>query len=158
MVLTKGTACLGRDRRRHLPHTARRRSRLRRVRAGRPSPGVRARRASARPPARRRHGRPRAPGPGRGRLRPVPPPPPPHAAALAARVRGHRGRAGARRVTVALVLAGGGARGAYEAGALSVLLPALEARGERPVIVVGTSVGALNATFVAATAHLPAAD
>jgi NTE family protein len=61
-------------------------------------------------------------------------------------------------VTVALVLAGGGARGAYEAGALSVLLPALEARGERPVIVVGTSVGALNAAFVAATAHLPAAQ
>src|SRR5262249_17723051 len=31
---------------------------------------------------------------------------------------------------VALVLPGGGARGAYEVGALSVLLPALEARGE----------------------------
>lgn len=61
-------------------------------------------------------------------------------------------------MTVALVLAGGGARGAYEAGALSVLLPALEARGERPQIVLGTSVGALNAAFVAATAHLPATD
>jgi NTE family protein len=59
---------------------------------------------------------------------------------------------------VAVVLAGGGARGAYEAGALSVLLPALEARGERPEIVVGTSVGALNAAFLAATAHEPAAD
>lgn len=57
---------------------------------------------------------------------------------------------------VALVLAGGGARGAYEAGALSVLLPALERRGERPRIVVGTSVGALNASFYAASAHLPA--
>jgi NTE family protein len=44
-------------------------------------------------------------------------------------------------VTVALVLAGGGARGAYEAGALSVLLPVLEERGERPRIVIGTSVG-----------------
>jgi NTE family protein len=59
---------------------------------------------------------------------------------------------------VALVLAGGGARGAYEAGALSVLLPALETRGERPDIVLGTSVGALNAAFVAATAHRPAAE
>ena len=38
---------------------------------------------------------------------------------------------------IALVLAGGGARGAYEIGALSVLLPALEKRGERVSIVVG---------------------
>jgi NTE family protein len=60
--------------------------------------------------------------------------------------------------TVALVLAGGGARGAYEAGALSVLLPVLEARGERPRIVIGTSVGALNASFLAANAHRPAGD
>jgi NTE family protein len=36
------------------------------------------------------------------------------------------------RGSVGLVLAGGGARGAYELGVLSVLLPALEARGERP--------------------------
>ena len=43
------------------------------------------------------------------------------------------------------MLAGGGARGAYELGVLSVLLPLLEKRGERPDIVVGTSVGALNA-------------
>lgn len=55
---------------------------------------------------------------------------------------------------VALVLAGGGARGAYEAGALSVLLPVLEQRGQRPRILLGTSVGALNATFLAANAQL----
>jgi NTE family protein len=59
---------------------------------------------------------------------------------------------------VALVLAGGGARGAYEAGALSVLLPALEQRGQRPRIVIGTSVGALNASFIAANAHLPTSE
>ncbi|MGZ4168837.1 MAG: patatin-like phospholipase family protein [Solirubrobacteraceae bacterium] len=57
--------------------------------------------------------------------------------------------------TVALVLAGGGARGAYEMGALSVLLPELEQRGQRPRILVGTSVGALNASFLAAHAHDP---
>lgn len=51
--------------------------------------------------------------------------------------------------SVGLVLAGGGARGAYEAGALSVLLPTLERRGERPSILVGTSVGAINAAFLA---------
>ena len=59
---------------------------------------------------------------------------------------------------VGLVLAGGGARGAYEAGALSVLLPALEQRGESPRVIVGTSIGGVGCAFVAATAHLPAAD
>jgi NTE family protein len=59
------------------------------------------------------------------------------------------------RPKVALVLAGGGARGAYEIGVLSELLPVLERRGERPDIVVGTSVGALNAAFLAATADRP---
>jgi len=57
--------------------------------------------------------------------------------------------------TVGLVLAGGGARGAYEVGALTALLPALEQRGELPQVIVGTSVGALNAAFLAAGAHLP---
>jgi len=60
--------------------------------------------------------------------------------------------------TVGLVLAGGGARGAYEVGALSVLLPYLEARGERPGIIVGTSIGALNGAYIAATAHLSASE
>jgi NTE family protein len=59
---------------------------------------------------------------------------------------------------VGLVLAGGGARGAYEVGALSVLLPALEARGERPTVLVGTSVGAINIAYLAANADLSADD
>jgi NTE family protein len=58
---------------------------------------------------------------------------------------------------IGLVLPGGGARGAYEAGALSVLIPALEARGERIEIVCGTSVGGINAAVVAAVAAQPAA-
>ena len=61
-------------------------------------------------------------------------------------------------MSVGLVLAGGGARGAYEAGVLTELLPWLEARGQRPTVLVGTSVGGLNAAYLAATAHLPAAE
>jgi NTE family protein len=57
---------------------------------------------------------------------------------------------------VGLVLAGGGARGAYEIGALSVLAPVLQERGERPGVVLGTSIGAVNAALIAATAHLDA--
>jgi NTE family protein len=66
-------------------------------------------------------------------------------------------RSGAQGVgsTVAVVLAGGGARGAYEIGALSALLPRLEERGERPRVIVGTSVGAINAAYLAATAADP---
>jgi NTE family protein len=59
-------------------------------------------------------------------------------------------------VRVGLVLAGAVARGAYEAGALSVLLPELEARNERPTVLVGTSSGALNAAFLAGHADEPA--
>src|SRR3954462_3455743 len=62
------------------------------------------------------------------------------------------------RVEIGLVLPGGGARGAYEAGALSVLLPALEARGERVSVVCGTSVGGINAAFAGALAGRPAAE
>jgi NTE family protein len=51
---------------------------------------------------------------------------------------------------IALVLAGGGARGAYEIGALSVILPAL-GEDERPDLILGTSVGALNGAYLAAT-------
>jgi NTE family protein len=59
---------------------------------------------------------------------------------------------------VGLVLAGGGARGAYEAGALATLLPYLEQIGDRPGIVLGTSIGALNGAFLASTAHLSARE
>lgn len=60
-------------------------------------------------------------------------------------------RVPASRKPVAVVLAGGGARGAYEIGVLSALLPAL-AEGERPQIVIGTSVGAINTAHLAAHA------
>ena len=50
------------------------------------------------------------------------------------------------------MLAGGGARGAYEVGALAALAPALAAQGVAPDIVVGTSIGALNGAFFAARA------
>lgn len=58
--------------------------------------------------------------------------------------------------TVGVVLAGAGARGAYEAGILSKLLPALEIRNERPTVFVGMSAGAINAALFASLAHLPA--
>jgi NTE family protein len=64
------------------------------------------------------------------------------------------GESGTAAATVGVVLPGGGARGAYEVGALSVLLPALQARGERVSVWCGTSVGAINATALASLAHL----
>jgi hypothetical protein len=48
---------------------------------------------------------------------------------------------------VGLVLLAVGPRGAYEAGALSVLLPALDARGERPRIFVGAGRGGNQRRF-----------
>ncbi len=57
-------------------------------------------------------------------------------------------------VRLALVLSGGGARGAYEAGVLSYLFDDLPKRLGRPVrfaIVTGTSVGAVHACYVAAS-------
>ena len=56
------------------------------------------------------------------------------------------------------VLSGGGARGAYEAGAISILSPALDARNQRPTLFVGTSVGAINAGYMGASAHLDAEE
>ena len=58
-----------------------------------------------------------------------------------------------RRPTRALVLAGGGARGAYEAGVIAYLLGELPRRlGRAPKLdlLLGTSVGAIHACFLAA--------
>ncbi len=57
-----------------------------------------------------------------------------------------------------MVLGGGGARGAYEAGVLSVLLPVLEERDEAPRILIGTSAGALNVSFLAANSQLETSE
>lgn len=46
------------------------------------------------------------------------------------------------------MLAGGGARGAYEMGALSVLLEELPAKAFDRAVIVGTSVGGINAVLV----------
>jgi NTE family protein len=57
----------------------------------------------------------------------------------------------------ALVFSGGGARGAYEAGVIHYLLDEFPKRLGRPVsfdILCGTSVGAIHACFLAATAEL----
>ena len=52
--------------------------------------------------------------------------------------------------TTGLVLSGGGARGAYEFGALEVLAPVLS---DPPRIIVGTSAGGLGTAYLAANAH-----
>ncbi len=59
---------------------------------------------------------------------------------------------------VAVVLSGGGARAAYEVGVMSILLPLLEERDERPTVFLGTSAGAINTVLFAALSHLPAKD
>ncbi len=59
---------------------------------------------------------------------------------------------------VALVLDAGGARSAYQVGALAVLLPELARRGQRPVVQIGTSAGALITAAMVGTAHLDAEE
>ncbi len=63
-----------------------------------------------------------------------------------------------RRPRVGFVLSGGGSRGAYEAGIIQFLREDLFRRLGRHVpidVVTGTSVGAINATFIAATNEDP---
>ena len=63
------------------------------------------------------------------------------------------------RLSTALVLGGGGARGAYEAGVLSFLREELEPELGFPLkidILSGTSVGAINACHLASRAAHPA--
>jgi NTE family protein len=57
------------------------------------------------------------------------------------------------RTGLAVVLSGGGARGAYEAGVLSVIVPRLVEEGHPPQLLIGSSVGALNAVGFAALWH-----
>ena len=49
--------------------------------------------------------------------------------------------------TVAIVLSGAAARGAFQAGALAELLPTLAREGMEPTIVLGTSAGSINAAL-----------
>ena len=53
-------------------------------------------------------------------------------------------------------MSGAAARGAFQAGALSRVIPALLAGGHRPSLFLGTSVGAINAAMWGALSHLPA--
>jgi len=61
---------------------------------------------------------------------------------------------------LALVLSGGGARGAYEAGVLAFVRDGLPALRDEPLfdILCGTSVGALHTCYLAATAHEPSSQ
>lgn len=55
---------------------------------------------------------------------------------------------------VGIVLTGAAARGAFQAGALAQLLPALARQGMTPTVAIGTSAGAINAALWASYAHL----
>ena len=55
---------------------------------------------------------------------------------------------------IALILSGGGARGAYEIGVLKALVPEFQKYGGFKIIS-GTSVGSINACLLASLIHLP---
>jgi NTE family protein len=54
-----------------------------------------------------------------------------------------------------IILAGGGARGAYEAGVVAGIMEVLRPRRAPFDVLCGTSVGALNAAYLASHAHCP---
>lgn len=60
-----------------------------------------------------------------------------------------------RNVKTAMVLSGGGARGAYEAGVVAGLMEVLQPKRAPFQILCGTSVGAINAAYLAANAQHP---
>jgi NTE family protein len=59
------------------------------------------------------------------------------------------------RVSTGIVLSGGGARGAYEAGVLAGIMEVLQPKRAPFDVLCGTSVGALNAAYLASHAHMP---
>lgn len=56
---------------------------------------------------------------------------------------------------IGVVLSGAAARGAFQAGALARLIPALVAQGYRPSVFLGSSAGAINAALWGSYADLP---
>ena len=62
-------------------------------------------------------------------------------------------RSGKSAPTVAIVLSGAAARGAFQAGALAEVVPALERQGCRPTIWLGTSAGSINSALWGTALH-----
>jgi NTE family protein len=84
--------------------------------------------------------------------------PPVPAAATTTEPTAERGIRRRKAALTGLVLSGGGARGAYEAGIIKYIrneLPPRTRSNARFEIICGTSVGAINTCFLAATSHQP---